>query len=167
MRSGTASGFVSLSAGLVLGTLLLGCGQGPPQGKGPSTSEPGQAAVPKAQAADDESLVLGDWHGESKVLAKNTPAKDEVVVWHIAKGPAPGKLHITADKLVNGKAISMGAALEFTYDPAQKTIVCKIQPGVWKLTVEGNTMEGTLTLHDQTVLRRVTLERSEAARPRL
>jgi hypothetical protein len=161
MRAETARGLVSWSAGMVIGTLLLGCGQGPPKEEGPSTGEPGQAAAPKVQAADDESLVLGDWHGESKVLAKNTPAKDEVVVWHIARGPAPGKLHITADKIVNGKAISMGAALEFNYDPAQKTIVCEIQPGVWKLTVKGNAMEGTLTLHDQTVFRRVTLEPSE------
>jgi hypothetical protein len=112
-----------------------------------------------AQAADDESQLVGDWRGESKVQAKNTAAKDEVVVWHIAKGSEPGKLIVTADKIVDGKAISMGA-LEFNYNRENNQIVCDNERGVWKLTVKGNTLDGTLTLRDQTVLRHVALEKT-------
>jgi hypothetical protein len=110
---------------------------------------------------DDESRLVGDWKGKSIVVAKNTAAKDEVVVWHIAKVSKPGKVFITADKIVDGKVITMGGGWEWDYDKAQKTIVSAQQGRVWRLTVKGNTMEGTLTVADQTVFRRVSLERSE------
>jgi hypothetical protein len=159
MQAGTMGFVFSLSAGLLIGALVSGCNQGSQQGKGPSPGEPGQPAPNAAQAADDESLLVGDWRGESKVQAKNTAAKDEVVVWHIAKGSEPGKLIVTADKIVNGKSISMGA-LEFKYDREKNQIVCENERGIWKLTLKGNRLEGALTLRDQTVLRHVALEKT-------
>jgi hypothetical protein len=96
-------------------------------------------------------------------VAKNTPAKDEVVVWHIAKGREPGTLRVRADKIVNGRNITMGT-LPFKYDKAQKTIVCEYRHGVWRLTVKENSMEGSLTLSDGTILRRVKLERANSPR---
>jgi hypothetical protein len=113
---------------------------------------------------EEESLLVGDWQGESKVAASNTAARDEVVVWHIARGPEPGKLTVTADKMVDGRAIAMGA-LQFRYDPAQRTILCENERGVWKLTLRESTLEGTLTLPDQTVFRRVSLERAPVVIP--
>ena len=157
MHLGT-SVLVSLITGLVFSSLLSGCHRGAPQSKEPSSATPGPQVASTAQAMNDESQLVGDWRGESKVQVPNTAAKDEVVVWHIAKGNALGRLSITADKIVNGKTINMGT-LEFQYDPAQKTIICENERGVWKLTSKGNTLEGTLTLPDRTVLRRVTLER--------
>jgi len=158
MQAGTTGFVFSLSAGLLIGALVPEC-NGSQQSKKPSPGEPGQPAPNTAQAADDESLLVGDWRGESKVQAKNTAAKDEVVIWHIAKGSEPGRLIVTADKIVDGKAISMGA-LEFKYDREKKQIVCDNKRGIWKLTFKGNTLEGTLTLPDQTVLRRVVLEKT-------
>jgi hypothetical protein len=149
----------SLSLGLIIVTLLPGCYRDTPEGKGPLPREPAQSLTTEPQTADDVAQLVGDWRGESKVLAKNTPAKDEVVVWHIARGAAPNKLVVTADKIVDGKAISMGA-LDFIYDRAQNTIVCENERGIWKLAHNANKMDGTLTLPDQTVLRRVTLEKS-------
>jgi hypothetical protein len=159
MRTGAARAFASSSVGLIFVTLFLGCNRDLPQGKGPLPRETGQNTDFEKKTADDGSDLVGDWRGESKVQAKNTPAKDEVVVWHIAKGAAPKKLVVTADKIVDGKAISMGA-LEFTYDRAQNTIACENERGIWKLTHNANKMDGTLTRVDQTVLRRVTLEKS-------
>jgi hypothetical protein len=104
---------------------------------------------------------VGDWKGESIVVAKNTAAKDEMVVWHIARGSKPGKVFVTADKIVDGKLITMGRGWEWEYDKAKKTIVSARQGRVWRLTIKGNTMEGTLTEANQTVFRRVSLKRSE------
>lgn len=158
MRAGTSRVFASLSAGLIIVTLSPGCHRDPQQGNGPVPREPGQNITTEQRTADDVSQLVGDWRGESNVQAKNSAAKDEVVIWHIAKGGEPKKLVVTADKIVDGKAISMGA-LEFTYDRVQNTIVCENERGIWKLTLNANKLEGTLTLPDQTVLRRVALEK--------
>jgi outer membrane protein assembly factor BamB len=118
--------------------------------------------APSAQdpAGGDAERLVGDWKGQSLVLAKNTPAKDETVVWHIRKGRAPGKLLVRADKIVHDRPIPMGT-LEFAYDRAEQVITCKYPQGVWSLHVSGKKMEGTLTLPDQTVLRRVSLEKAD------
>ncbi len=117
----------------------------------------GRAGLPTDEA--DGSSLAGDWKGESVVVAANTSAKDEVVVWHIAKGK-PGKLIVNADKIVNGNSIAMGW-LEFTYDKETKAMVCEYRQGVWKLVLSDNMLKGTLTRPDKTVLRRVSLERAK------
>jgi hypothetical protein len=135
---------VVLHAGLVICGLLIMV-----------TASPAEA---KADA-DDESPLFGDWKGESIVVAKSSVAKDEVVVWHISKAKEPGKVRVTADKIVNGKSITMGTG-DWVYDKTKKTITWKSKVGVWKLSVDGDTMKGTLTLTDRMVFRRVSLQRS-------
>jgi hypothetical protein len=135
---------VVFHAGLVLGFLLITV----------------RASAAEARAdADDESRLFGDWKGESIVVAKSSVAKDEVVVWHISRAKEPGKVTVTADKIVNGQSITMGTG-DWVYDKTKKTITWKSKVGVWKLSVDGNTMKGTLTLPDRTVFRRVSLQRS-------
>jgi hypothetical protein len=109
--------------------------------------------------APDESRLVGDWKGESVVQAKGTAAKDETVVWHIAKAGGPGQLSVTADKIVGGRPVPMGT-LGFRYDRARQAIVCEYAQGVWDLALKGDRLEGALTLPDRTVLRRVMLERA-------
>jgi hypothetical protein len=116
------------------------------------------AADTKANAGD-ESQLFGDWKGDSIVVAKNSAAKDEVVVWHIAQAREHGKVRVTADKIVNGKSITMGTG-DWAFDKSNQTITWEIKGGVWKLTARGNTLKGTLTLTDGTVFRRVSLERA-------
>jgi hypothetical protein len=144
MRAQLARSFVVLRAGLVICGLLI--------------MVTALAAEAKADA-DDECQLFGDWKGESIVVAKSSVAKDEVVVWHISKAKEPGKVTVTADKIVDGKSITMGTG-EWVYERTKKTITWKTKVGVWKLSVDGNTMKGTLTLPDRTVFRRVSLQRS-------
>jgi hypothetical protein len=178
--------FVPCRAGLVVCALLTGChhdtrqqtgGQEPrleqqevSPGSGGATTPRAASAAQQGQGqtsgkagreaeADDESRLAGDWKGESVVVAKGTAAKDEVVIWHITKASEPGKVSVTADKIVNGKAITMGSGV-WTYDKSQKAIVWESRVGVWRMTIKGDTMGGTLTLKDGTVFRRVSLERS-------
>ena len=162
--------FAALGAGVFLGALTTGCnrepqtehdgeqmlqhGNGRPFGLGEAD------AKPKNGTGGDEVGLVGDWKGQSLVQAKNSPAKDEIVVWHVNKAKSPDHLVVRADKIVNQKAISMGT-LEFTYDKSQNVIVCRYEQGVWNLQIKGKKMEGTLTLPDQTVLRRVLLEKVE------
>lgn len=167
MRTGLLA---DLMAGVIASTLSMGC-QPEPQikaavesiGQQGSAGSSGQVSTNTTEAdsdkGDDEAALVGDWKGQSVVQVKNSPAKDETVVWHISKGRQAGNLLVRADKIVNGKAISMGA-LEFTYDKAQKLLVCKYEQGVWSLHVKGKSMEGTLTRPDQTVFRKVTLEKA-------
>lgn len=120
------------------------------------------AAGAKA-GAGDESQLFGDWKGESVVVARSSIAKDEVVVWHISRAKDPGKVNVTADKIVNGKTITMGTS-DWEFDKTTTSITWKTNGGVWQLTATGNRMNGTLTLTDQTVFRRVSLERADSAR---
>jgi len=110
-------------------------------------------------------------HGRSRIVGgrlarrvessgKKHSGQDEIVAWHIARAANPENLIVTADKIVDGNVISMGA-LDFKYHRENNQIVCENERGIWKLTVKGNTLEGTLTLRDQTVLRHVALEKSK------
>jgi hypothetical protein len=121
----------------------------------------GAVAAGSPAAVDDESQLFGDWKGESIVVAKGTVAKDEVVVWHLSKGRAPGNVRVSADKIVNGRSIPMGTG-EWQYDVATNSITWQSGPRLWKVTADGNTMKGTLTLPDGTVFRRVSLTRSRS-----
>ena len=118
-----------------------------------------QALAETKADADDESQIFGEWKGESIVVAKSSAAKDEVQVWHISKSKEPGKVRIRADRIVNGRSITMGVS-DWDYDKTKKTITWKTRLGVWQLTADGNTMRGTLTLTDKTVFRRVSLKKS-------
>src|SRR5262249_12687846 len=120
----------------------------------------GQFAVSKATLAQDEAALAGNWSGESLCQAKNSPCQDEKVVYHISQSREPGKVKVSADKIVDGKVINMGT-LDFTYDKRDGTLVNETSGRVWKFTVKGNTMQGALTLPDKTIYRRVTLNKEQ------
>jgi hypothetical protein len=113
--------------------------------------------------------IAGTWRGESACVAKDTACHDERVVYRFASLPAkPGYFSATADKIVDGNAVRMGT-LEFRYNDDERELTCKYAQGIWRLKVNGDSMDGTLTRADNTVFRRVTLrrERSHSAGPRL
>ena len=70
----------------------------------------------------------------------------------------PGFVSASANKIVDGKSVNMGT-LEFRYIDYQQALVCEYSQGVWRLTVNGGKMDGTLTRTDGTVFRRVTLRK--------
>jgi hypothetical protein len=104
--------------------------------------------------ADELDRFIGEWHGESVCVAKDTACRDETVVYRITK--KSGHASVSADKIVNGNAINMGT-LEFQYD--HDSLICEYSQGVWRLKVDGGKIEGTLILPDHTVFRRVTLRK--------
>ncbi len=116
-------------------------------------------------AAPDGSTLVGNWTGESICTGTRAACHDEKVIYRIPKAPdASGTVTITMDKLVDGKPETMGA-LDFKYDGAKGTLVNEFTRntthGIWEFKVNGNTMEGTLTLlPDKTVGRRVKVQKA-------
>jgi len=90
---------ISLSAGLLLGALVSGCNQASQQGKVPSPVGAWQHTSTTAQATTKSHCwwAIGERVESS---GKKHSGQDEIVAWHIAKGSEPGKLIVTADKIV-------------------------------------------------------------------
>jgi uncharacterized protein (DUF2147 family) len=109
--------------------------------------------------AQDKDQLIGNWSGDSVCQVKGSSCRDEKVVYHIVKGSDAAHVTVSADKIVNGKAINMGTG-DYTYDRENGTLVNETEGRVWKFIVKGRAMEGTLTMPDKMVYRRVTLTRN-------
>lgn len=121
----------------------------------------GHDALNRTAFDQDEAQLIGNWAGDSICQVKNSACRDEKVVYHIAKGSDADNVTISADKIVDGKAINMGTG-DYTYDRKNGTLINESEGRVWKFTVKGKAMEGTLTMPDKTVYRRVTLKKEES-----
>jgi hypothetical protein len=103
--------------------------------------------------------IAGTWRGESLCASNRTACVDEKVVYYIsAMAEHPGVVSIRADKIVNGQAITMGTG-EWKYDTEHHALIWETPRQTWLLKVEADTIEGTLTLADNTVVRRMTLKK--------
>jgi hypothetical protein len=117
-------------------------------------------------AAFGQTSVVGNWYGDSVCQVKDSPCKTEKVVYRIIQADDAGtKFMMHADKVINEKPEYMGT-LEFQYDAAGNTLTSKMLTGrakdsVWKFTIKGKEMEGTLTLADGTVFRRIKVSKVE------
>ncbi len=109
----------------------------------------------------DVSALVGNWSGTSRCKAKDTACHDETVVYHIKEiRDKPGLVSVDADRIVDGKPINMGS-LEFKYEQAEHTLICRYSQGVWRFKIAGEMMDGTLTRDDGTEFRRVNLRRQK------
>jgi hypothetical protein len=116
----------------------------------------------------DDSQLFGDWSGDSKCTDTNPSCHDEVVVYHIAQSKAdPKKITIGADKMVDGKPDFMGS-FECDYDATKQTLTSEFTiprtggKGVWLFHIDGDKMDGTLTVFPENeVGRRVKLTKNK------
>ena len=114
-----------------------------------------------AQAADDESSIVGIWRGDSVCLQKDTACHDENAVYRISAIPGKqGRVYVSGGKVVDGKEVVMGSG-EWRFDANTRTLSSKLPLGDIVLVVNGDKMQGTFTLHDKTVLRHITLKREQ------
>ena len=93
--------------------------------------------------------LAGDWTGTSLCTdLKALPAcHDENVIYHITK-ISENKVHVAADKIVNGKPQNMG---EFDMNVEGSRLTCEMtnrrgERALWDFTVDGDHMTGTLKL---------------------
>jgi hypothetical protein len=123
-------------------------------------------ASPQTQSSIEK--LIGDWYGESKCVGKNPSCHDEVVVYHISRiEKEPAKIHLSADKIINGKPEFMGE-FDFVFDEKKNTLTADFNiprtggTGVWLFTVNGDKIDGTLTiLPENEVGRVVKVERKK------
>jgi hypothetical protein len=111
--------------------------------------------------AQGKPAIAGIWRGQSSCTQKKSACSDETVVYRFSPlQDKPGSFSVSADKIVDGKTVNMGV-LEFHYVEDQQALVCKYAQGVWRLTLDGSKMEGTLTHPDGSLFRRVFLHKEE------
>ncbi|HRI25670.1 MAG TPA: hypothetical protein PLZ45_13415 [Ferruginibacter sp.] len=103
------------------------------------------AACSYGQQGNTDSLLTGTWKGTSICQVRPSPCHDEIAVYHISKGPGPGVYRMVMNKLVNGVEEDMGES-DYSFNPKDNTLFCYIEKYkvTVKLTIKGNTMEGTL-----------------------
>jgi hypothetical protein len=102
-----------------------------------------------------QTSLPGNWYGDSVCQVKDSPCKTEKVVYRIIQmDDAGGKFLMQADKIINEKPEFMGV-IEFEFDAASKILTGKYRDSVWKFTIKDKEMEGTLTLADGTIYRRI------------
>ena len=121
-----------------------------------------------AQKITAESLY-GDWTGESKCVGSNPYCHDEIVVYHLSQSKQdPSKINLSANKIVNGKPEFMGE-FEMTFDAQKATLTAEFAikrtggKGVWLFHIDGDKMDGTLTVFPENeVGRKVSVTRKKA-----
>jgi hypothetical protein len=111
--------------------------------------------------APETNSPIGVWRGESVCATSAPSCHDEKVVFYIEAIPdQPGAVNIRADKIVDGKAITMGSG-PWQYDRSKHTLTTESQQRVWLLTIDGNRIVGTLTVPYNIVFRRLTLTKGD------
>ena len=116
-------------------------------------------ASPQTQGSIEK--VIGDWYGESKCTGNNPSCHDEVVVYHISRiEKEPSKVHLSADKIIDGKPEFMGE-FDFVFDEKKNTLTAEFKiprtggTGVWLFKIDGDKIEGTLTILPENEVGRV------------
>jgi hypothetical protein len=117
------------------------------------------SAVPAGARAAADSLS-GDWSGTSICTANHDPCRDEKALYHLSGPNDRNLVKVVGSKIVDEREIVMGPPLDFSYDPERKTLVCESPAGVFRFTVDGTTMEGTLTLTSGVLYRRISLKKN-------
>src|SRR5215467_4012181 len=103
----------------------------------------------------------GTWRGESLCTPEaSSSCHDEKVVYYVRTiaGNARAML-VQADKIVDGKAITMGTG-PWTYDRERQTLAMDPPETGWLVRIEGKRAEGTLT-RGGVLLRRMSLRKDD------
>jgi hypothetical protein len=118
-------------------------------------------AASQLMFAQGKATIAGIWRGQSSCEQEKSACREETVVYRVSPlQDKPGSFSVSADKIVDGKAVNMGT-LEFRYVEDQHALVCEYGQGVWRLSVEGEKIEGTLTRPDGSLFRRVALYKEQ------
>lgn len=112
--------------------------------------------------------IVGTWRGTSACVDRQAaPAcTDEEVIYEIVARPGqPDSVTLNADKVVDGKRVPMGP-LDFTHEATSRSWTSELNTprmrAVWRLSVSGTTLSGTLTLlPSKAVVRRVELRKDK------
>lgn len=111
-----------------------------------------------------DSNLLGEWRGTSVCQVRESSCHDENSLYHVAHiAEKPNWFSLKGDKIVDGKLITMGT-VECHYDSATSDLTCDLPKGLLHFTVQGNKMEGTMTLPDGTLWRKLNLTKAPSTK---
>ncbi len=120
-----------------------------------------QSASGKNATQSSQTQIAGVWRGNSTCMVKDSPCHDELNVYHFSEATGKaGFFSVTASRVVNGQEIVMGT-IEFKYDANKHTLQGENAAGTFLFTIDGAKMEGSLTLRDKTLYRRIHLTRQD------
>jgi len=124
----------------------------------------GEASGQGAAPVDE---IVGTWRGSSICVDRQAaPAcNDEQVVYEISASGKPNTVTVKADKVVDGKRQSMGD-LDFTHDSKSGSWTTEFENprvhALWRLTVTGDALRGTLVLlPSRAVARKMDLKKEK------
>ena len=120
----------------------------------------------EGQGGGTVDKIVGTWSGSSVCVDRQAaPAcNDEQVVYDINANPGkPNTVTAKADKVVDRKRVSMGV-LEFTHDAKSGSWTSEFDTprfhALWRVTVDGAMLTGTLTLlPSKAVVRKIDLRK--------
>lgn len=104
--------------------------------------------------------VTGEWRGNSECVEKDSPCHDEINVYRFSDDAGKAGWFLgTGNKVVDGKEIAMGT-MEWKYDAEKHTLEASNSGTKIQLVLDGNKMEGSLTLRDNRPYRRIHLAKT-------
>ena len=112
--------------------------------------------------------IVGTWRGTSACVDRQAAlaCTDEEVIYKIVVSHGrPDSVTVTPDKVVDGKRVPMGS-LDFTLEATSRSWTSELETprmhALWRLSVSGTTLSGTLTLlPSKAVVRRVDLRKDK------
>ena len=118
------------------------------------------AAEPWIASAQDASEIAGIWRGNSVCAAPSSPCRNEMNVYRFSEIlHQPNRFSCTASKILDGREIVMGGS-EWTYDSSKHLLRTATPNPTIRLTLDHDTLDGALTLPDNTIYRRIHLKKS-------
>ena len=125
------------------------------------------ADVPGEALVGPVDEIVGTWRGTSACVDRQAaPActDEEVIYETVTNSRRPDSVTVRADKVVDGKRLPMGF-LDFTYEATSRSWTSELETprmhALWRLSVSGTTLSGTLTLlPSKAVVRRVNLRKA-------
>jgi hypothetical protein len=109
--------------------------------------------------AEEAGALTGDWSGASICPPNRDGCHDEKALYHL-KGPTDRDIvTIVGAKIVDGREIVMGPPTDFRFDPRKKTLVAETPFGIFRFTVSGTTIEGTMTSATGELYRKISLKK--------
>jgi hypothetical protein len=126
------------------------------------------AGVQGEAVAGPVDEIVGTWRGTSACVDRQAaPAcTDEQVIYEIVASPGESdSVTVRADKVVDGKRVPMGS-FDFTHEATSRSWTSELETprmhALWRLSVSGTTLGGTLTLlPSKAVVRRVHLQKDK------
>lgn len=110
-------------------------------------------------AGQQSNSPLGRWVGESHCVGAHPACHDEHVIYQVDSA-GPHRFTLDGSRFAGRDTVDMGA-LSCEGTGSAPVIMCHIPSGAWQFAVVQGHLEGSLTLNDNTVMRRVVAYRMQ------